>query len=294
MFVSDDTINALDGFMICVTFDGQFKTIRRSLEFTVNMMDNIKRNRVSGWYIDSTFPKWKHLRNDYVTAFIKPEDFNYMNSVTQQWCIDDMTELLTVLTGDRTKVLDFVMGMTYNASSPLIKFAFDNVDRLTPGKHQKASTVYMGQFLSKYMGSDEEYFRQMNKFTFTKDNLCSFISDTRTKLYLGKYVWPDRFSLKKIMDMAVWSDFNLCRDNQDTKTLSRAKSNMKVLASDFRMKIQGNDSFVCYLCVLSSYQEENDTPPFFPLLAVQQKVSGLKGIHAAVKGISKAIQKLSG
>lgn len=135
MFVADDTMNALDGFMICVTFDGQFKTIRRSLEFTVSMMDNIKRNRVSGWYIDSTFPAWKHMRKDYVTAFIKPEEFNDMNSVTQQWCIDDMTELLTVLTGDRTKVLDFVMGLTNRASSPLIKFAFDNVDRLTPGKH---------------------------------------------------------------------------------------------------------------------------------------------------------------
>ena len=95
------------------------------------------------------------------------------------------------------------------------------------------------------------------------------------------------------MDMAVWSDFDLCRDNQATRTLSHAKSNMKVLASDFRMKIQGNDSFVCYLCVLSSYQEENDMP-FFPLLVIQQKVSGSKGIKAAVKEISKAIQKLSG
>jgi hypothetical protein len=151
----------------------------------------------------------------------------------------------------------------------------------------------MGQFLSKYMGGDEEYFIQMNKFTFTKDSLCNFISDTRTKLYLGKYAWPDRFNLKEIIDMAVWSDFDLCRDNQAIKTLSRAKNNMKVLASDFRMKIQGNDSFVCYLCVLSSYQEENDTP-FFPLLVIQQKVSGSKGIKAAVKGISKAIQKLSG
>ena len=127
-----------------------------------------------------------------------------------------MTEFLTVLTRNRAKVLDFVMKMTGVALSPLMKFAFDKVDRMTPGKHQKASTAYMGQFLSKYMGGVDEYLRQIGKFTFTKDSLCSFISDTRTKLYIGKYAWPDRFSITEITNMATWSSFSLSGDNQAT------------------------------------------------------------------------------
>ena len=58
------------------------------------------------------------------------------------------------------------------------------------------------------------------------------------------------------------------------------------------MKVQGNDSFLCFLCILNCF--EDDDKLYFIPMAIQQKISGQRGIAAATKNMSKAIRKLSG
>ena len=221
-FREDENINALDGFMICFTFDVEFKNIKRALNFILDLYNNIgKQSMRKGWITNKKFPKWRVVDKEYVEAIMSSRSFSLdlPNSGTQMMAYKMMTDVLDMLTGNPLRVQDYMMSTIVDASGPIIKFEMDEVDRLTPGNHNQAKTIYLGSHLVKYIGDEETYFKEMKKFKFTKSAICEFVSDNRTKLYVGKYAWPDSINRKEIMDMSLWSDFDLCNDNWAYKVL---------------------------------------------------------------------------
>lgn len=102
-FKEDENINALDGFMICFTFDVEFKNIKRALNFIIDLYNNIgKQSMRKGWITNKKFPKWRVVDKEYVEAIMSSRSFSLdlPNSGTQMMAYKMMTDVLDMLTGN--------------------------------------------------------------------------------------------------------------------------------------------------------------------------------------------------